>query len=378
MPLSQAPLAPLTRIPAEILAARDYEALAEHFIAPATLAYIAGGSGEEQTLRANRRAFEHVEILPRLLPELSRGHTRQTLLGQDFPHPILLAPVAYQKLVHPQGEIDTARGAAAMDACLVSSTLATCPLEEIAASTPGNKWFQLYFQPTRTATVDLVKRAEMAGYSALMVTLDSSIKSPSRRATRAGFAMPAEIGAVNLERYPAPPQVELPAGQSVIFQGVMADAPSWDELRWLRDQTCLPVLVKGVLRPTDAEKLKAMGIAGAVVSNHGGRALDGVPASLRLLPAIRRSVGAEFPLLLDSGIRSGSDIFKALALGANAVLIGRLQLYALSVAGALGVAHLLRTLREELELCMAQAGCATLNDISPDMIYDSRKEASPC
>ncbi|MCB1961098.1 MAG: alpha-hydroxy-acid oxidizing protein, partial [Rhodocyclaceae bacterium] len=283
----------------------------------------------------------------------------------------LLAPVAYQALAHPGGERESARGAAAADACLVSSTLASTPLEEIARASEGDKWFQLYFQPQRATTLDLVRRAEAAGYRALVVTLDAAIQSPGRAARRAGFALPAQVRAENLRDYPAPPQVALSPDQSLILQGMMREAPTWRDLDWLLEHTGLPVLVKGVLRPDDAQALRRAGVAGVVVSNHGGRALDGVPASLAALPDIRRAVGDDYPLLLDSGIRAGSDVFAALALGADAVMVGRLPVYALAVAGALGVAHLIRLLREELEMCMALAGCATLKDIDRSLLCEA-------
>lgn len=375
---SEIPLPTLKHIPRNVFCAQDYESLAPRFIAEASHAYIAGGCAQEITLAMNRAALEETCILPRLLRDVTGGNTRLKLLGRSLLHPVLLAPVAYQTLVHPLGELETARAAAAMNTCLVVSTLATQTLEQIAQQSGEERWFQLYFQPGRDATVDLVKRAEMAGYKALLVTLDTAIKTPSRRAQRAGFVMPAEIVAANLVNYPEPPPITLERGQSRIFQGVMTEAPTWDALAWLIGQTRLPVLVKGVLHPLDAQRLQAMGVAGLVVSNHGGRALDGVPASLRVLPAIRAAVGDDFPLMLDSGIRSGSDIFKALALGADAVLIGRLQVYALAVAGALGVAHMIKLLREELEVCMAQAGCATLADIGPEMIYREKDEARKC
>lgn len=369
---------PLTQIPREICCAQDYEWLAPHFIGQATHAYVAGGCGPELTLAANCAAFEQTAILPRLLVDVTGGQTRLELFGRSLQHPILLAPVAYQTLVHPLGEVETARGAAATDSCLVVSTLAGRTLEEVAAKAGDERWFQLYFQPRRADTADLVRRAEAADYQVLMVTLDTAIKTPSLRAQRAGFAMPPQVVAASLADYPLPPQRLLERGQSLVFQGAMAEAPTWDDLAWLLGQTRLPVIVKGVLRPADALRLKAMGVAGLVISNHGGRALDGAPASLRVLPAIRAAVGAGYPLLLDSGIRSGSDVFKALALGADAVMVGRLQVYALAVAGALGVAHLLKLLRGELEVCMAQAGCATLADIGPDMIYREKEEASRC
>lgn len=358
------------RLPPGLHCAQDYESLAREAIAWPSHEYIAGGSGSEATLRANRAAFEAHSILPRLLRDATGGHTRFELLGRSLPHPILLAPVAFQKLAHPEGELETARGAAATDTCMVCSTLSSCSLEDVARTAGSEKWFQLYFQPTRAATLDLVRRAEAAGYAALVVTLDASIQAPSIRSLRAGFRMPADVQPVNLSGHPLPPQVTLAPGQSIIFQGMMSEAPTWNELRWLLEQTVLPVVVKGVLHPDDAIALRDMGVAALIVSNHGGRSLDGVPASLRTLPAIRAALGPSYPLLLDSGIRSGNDIFKALALGADAVLIGRLQVYALAVAGALGVAHLLKLLREELEVCMALSGCPTLADIGPELLFD--------
>lgn len=366
---------PIQTLPTDLHAASDHERLAQDRIAPDVQAYIEGGSGQELTLRRNRAAFSRHAILPRLLCSVAHGHTRSLLLGHEFAHPILLAPVAWQKLVHPQGEIDTARGASAMDACMVLSTLSSCTMEDVATHA-SRRWFQLYWQASREHTLRLVRRAEASGYSALVLTLDASVQTPSLRAQRAGFRFPADVRAVNLQDLPP---IELPPvgpDDSPIFQGVMFTAPDWDDLRWLRRQTTLPLLVKGVLREDDALRLREMGVDALIVSNHGGRALDGAPASLDRLPPLRQTLGADYPLLLDSGIRSGRDVFQAIALGANAVLIGRLQLHALAVGGALGVAHLLRTLREELELCMAQAGCATLADITTELLLPINTEAS--
>lgn len=359
----------LQSIPAAIVSCADYEGLASDFIDPSALAYIAGGSGREQTLQANAQAFDHLHILNRVLVDCRRGSTALSLLNHSLRHPVLLAPVAYQKLVHPQGERATAQAAEATDTVMVASTLASVSLEDIAAENRGTNWFQLYWQPQRAVTLDLVKRAEAAGYSALMLTLDAPLQSGSRRARQAGFALPADVQAVNLQGYPQPGQVALTPDQSVIFQGMMSEAPTWQDLEWLLKNTRLPVIVKGVLHPEDAVRLQQSGVAGIVVSNHGGRALDGVPPSIHVLPAIRKVLGSDFPLLLDSGVRSGSDIFKAIALGANAVMIGRPQIYALAVAGALGVAHMLKLLRDELEFCMSLAGCPTLSDIGPQCLF---------
>jgi isopentenyl diphosphate isomerase/L-lactate dehydrogenase-like FMN-dependent dehydrogenase len=354
---------PAGRIPAGVHCARDYESLARGAIPAPTYEYIAGGSGEGVTLAANLAAFGDVSICPRLLADVTGGSTRLGLAGRDRAHPILLAPVALQALVHPRGELDVARAAAAVDACMVVSTLSSHRLEDVATATDEEKWFQLYFQPRRDDTLDLVHRAQAAGYAALVVTLDAAIQAPALSALRAGFRMPAECVAANLHGYAARDEREVPPGQSRIFQAMMRAAPTWADLEWLQAHANLPIWIKGVLHRDDARRLRELGVAGLVVSNHGGRTLDHAPASLRMLPVIRDAVGPDCPLLFDGGIRSGADVFKAIALGADAVMVGRLQVYALAVAGALGVAHMLRLLREELEICMAMAGCASLADV---------------
>lgn len=359
----------LSRTPRDIHCAQDYEHLARQFIAAPTYAYVSGGSGQDTTLAANAEAFARFKLWPRLLGDVTAGHTALDLLGRNFAHPILLAPLAFQKLVHPKGELETAQAAAVTDTCMVSSTLSSMSLEEVARYAGRERWFQLYFQPDREATLDLVRRAQRAGFTALMVTLDGTIQVPSHRALRAGFQMPPDAVPANLTAYPVAPPPDRPPKGNGIFQGLMLRAPTWADLNWLLEHSSLPVLVKGVLHADDAVRMQATGVAGLVVSNHGGRTLDGVPASLAVLPGIRQAVGPGYPLLLDSGIRSGGDVFKALALGADAVMVGRLQAYALGVAGALGVAHMLRLLREELELCMAMTGCATVADIGPELLH---------
>lgn len=377
----QPPLQPaLAALPPGVFSAADYAALAPQFMAPATLAHVIGGSGTDATVAANRAAFDRHALLPRLLADLRDGHTHIALGGRTLAHPLLLAPVAHQRLVHPQAELATALAAEATDTTLVLSTGSSVEMERVAASTNAPKWFQLYLQPTREITLNLVQRAEQAGFEALMLTLDAPVQAPSLRALHAGFKRPPPAESANLTRYQLPTHARPGAAASAIFQGPMQWAPRWDDIDWLQRNTRLPLWIKGVLHPDDASALAARGVAGLVVSNHGGRALDGAPASLQMLPALRRAVGAALPLLFDGGITSGSDVFKALALGANAVMVGRLQLHALAVAGALGVAHMLRLLREELELTMALAGCATPTDIGAHCLHPQphQDEAPPC
>ena len=364
--------AKLDSIPQQITCVQDYSELAKQYIDHPSYEYISAGSGNEQTLQANHTAFNHIAIYNRLLVDCSQGNTKGQILGTPIAHPILLAPVAFQKLVHPQGELETVRAAEATQTPMIVSTLSSTSLEQIAQQAPAQLWFQLYFQPQRAHTLDLVRRAEAAGYRTLVVTLDASIQASNRRAQKAGFVFPEQVSPQNLVHYPVPVQKQLQPDSSIIFQGMMGDAPNWQDLAWLRQQTQLPILVKGVLHPQDALQLMEMGINGVVVSNHGGRALDGVPAALQALPAIREALGQSATILMDGGIQSGYHVFKALACGADAVLVGRPQLYSLGVAGALGVAHMIRLLTEELQLCMALAGCPTLDHIDQNCIFSSK------
>jgi 4-hydroxymandelate oxidase len=337
-------------------------------------AHIAGGSGDEKALAANRAAFARFGIRPRVLVDCRAGHTAVELCGERFAHPVLLAPVSHHALVHPDGEIATAQAADAQETGMIVSTLSSVPLERVAAEMRRNRWFQLYFQPEWRATESLVARAEQAGYSAIVATVDAPVSGLRNRAERAGFVSPPDVRSANLEfAEPRPPM--LVPGQSRIFQGAMAHAPTWDDVRRLRALTRLPILLKGIVHPDDASRAIEIGVDGVVVSNHGGRALDEAPAPLEVLASIRDAVGPEVPLLVDGGIRRGGDVFIALALGADAVLIGRPQLYALAVDGAIGVARLLRLLRDELELTMALAGCPTVADIDPRSLLSVPIEA---
>lgn len=346
-------------LPPGVFCAQDYERLAEERLSPAVFAHTAGGSGDEAALARNRSAFEAAVTTPRMLVDFDGANTQVRASRLDLPHPILLAPLAHQGLYHPKGELETAQGAAVVGAGLVCSTLSSNTLEDIASACGPARWFQLYLQPDWAVSLDLVRRAEAAGYQGLVLTVDAPVQTPSLRALRAGFTGEGSIAA-NLAAYPAPPPPPLASGESRVFGGPMRQAPRLRDIARLKAETGLPLWIKGVLHPEDARQFLAAGADGLIVSNHGGRAFDGAPAALSALPAVRQAVGDAVPVLMDGGVRSGRDVFAAIAHGADAVLIGRLQAYALAVAGALGVAHMIRLLREELELNMALAGCPDL------------------
>lgn len=365
MPESGRPAPRLTAIPRDIAAVADYERYSRACLDDNAWAYLHSAAADELSWRWNREAYDRLRILPRVLRDVTAGHTRCSLPGLALAHPILLAPVAWQKLFHPDGERASAYAAAALDTGLVLSTLSSYTLEEVAAVGAGPRWFQLYLQPERGVSRALVERAERAGYSGIVFTIDAPLNGVRNREHRAGFQLPPGVDSANLRGAPAPVRPALGEHDSAVFQGLMREAPTWQDVEWLCAATRLPVILKGVLHPDDARIAADLGAAGLIVSNHGGRTLDTLPPALEMLPAIADAVGDRVALLLDGGIRRGSDVFKAIALGARAVLVGRGYIHALAAAGPLGVAHVIRLLRDELEVAMALAGCATLADIGP-------------
>lgn len=352
----------------EMLSAADCEAQARAMLPPDILAWLEGGAGTEATVRANAAAFARFGIFNRVLRRNGSGHTGTSLFGQDLVHPILLAPVAQHGLVHPKGERATAQAARATGTVMVVSTNASLPLESVMAELDGLGWFQLYFQPQRDQTLKLVRRAEAAGCRALVLTLDAPVQPVSQASIRSGFVH-RRLAFPNVpEPKSGQPRI-LEVNQSLVFQGAMADAADRDDLIWLRAQTRLPIIAKGITHPADARTVLDAGVDGIAVSNHGGRVLDGMPATLDLLPGIRAAVGTGTPLLFDGGVRTGTDVFKAIALGADAVMVGRPQLQALAVGGARAVAQLVRLLREELELTMALAGCFSIREVTRACLF---------
>ena len=333
---------------ASILA--DYARQAEARLPADIWCYLQDGAGDGQTCRAHEAAFEALPLLPRPLADVRGGHTRIELFGRTYAHPLMLAPIAYQRLFDAQGEIGVAMAAEAQATVMMVSSLASQPLPDIAA-TGVDVWFQLYWQAERETTLRLLRKAEDSGAQAIVFTVDAPVK-------HATLELPAGLHAVNLE--PAPQLPALAPGQSVVFDQWMSVAPRWDDLEWLRGQTRLPLLVKGLLHADDAQRALDIGCDGLVVSNHGGRVIDGTPAALQVLQQFHRRFGDSAVLLFDSGVRSGVDACKAIACGARAVLIGRPYVWALAAAVPLGVAHVIRLLRDELDMTMALLGHASV------------------
>ncbi|MEW6123456.1 MAG: alpha-hydroxy acid oxidase [Pseudomonadota bacterium] len=358
----------MSHAPAPPVSLGDYEHHASTLMPPMVQAYVDGAAGDEITLAQNRAAFDRLRLSSRVLRDMAGATTALRLLGLDLDHPILLAPVAYHRLVHPEGEIATAQGAGAARAGLVVSTQASTRIEDIAAAASSPLLFQLYVQPDRAFTRDLVARAQAAGYKALMVTVDAPA-SLRNREQRVGFRLPPGIAPVNLAGMAAHPAATGAIGQSPLFSGFLAGSATWADIAWLRGLTDLPIVLKGILSPADAREALAHGIDAIAVSNHGGRVLDTLPATIEALPRIAEVVGGAVPLLLDGGVRRGTDIVKALALGASAVMIGRPYIHALCAGGAAGVAHAVHLLRAELEVAMTLTGCARLDEIDGSILW---------
>jgi 4-hydroxymandelate oxidase len=327
--------------------------------------YYAGGAGDEWTVAENRKGFERWVLRPRVLVDVSNVELRTIVLGQEVAFPILLAPTALQRMAHVDGEVATARAAASLGALMVLSTVSSSSLEEVAGS-GVRRWFQLYVLKDRDLTAELVKRAHAAGYGALVLTVDAAILGRRYRDDRNRFSLPPGIGMANLEGMGLP---ETEGSRLFAFFVERHDAAlSWDDLAWLGSLTPMPLVVKGIVRGDDARRAVEAGAAAIIVSNHGGRQLDGAPATIDVLPEVLEAVEGRVEVLLDGGIRRGSDAMKALAMGARAVLVGRPYLWGLAVDGEGGVRRVLELLRDDLALAMALCGCPTTADVDRSLV----------
>ena len=330
----------------------DYETLAQAHMEPAAWSYYSSGSDDEVTLHANRTAFERIRLRPRMLVDASTCDMRTTVLGTPISMPILIAPTAFHCLAHPEGECATARAAGRADTLMVASTSSTRSLEDIAREASAPLWFQLYVHDHKRAE-ELVHRATAAGYDALVITVDSPRWGRKERAIRSGFRLPSHMHNANFTDEEPP--------------GVDASL-TWKALAWLQSLTSLPIVLKGILTAEDALLAVQHGVDGIIVSNHGGRQLDSVSPSIEALPEVVQAVDGGCEVYLDGGIRRGTDILKALALGVRAVLVGQPILWGLAVNGTEGVSHVLEILRAELELAMALAGRPTLDSIDRSLV----------
>jgi 4-hydroxymandelate oxidase len=353
-----------------IINLNDHERAAQAALGEAAWAYFSGGAADEITLQRNAAAWRNWGLAPRVLQNLSGGHTRCQLLGRVWPMPLLVAPMAYQRWAHREGEAGMALAAAAQGCGMVLSHQSSTPLAEVASlvvtdAERGPLWFQLYWQTDRAALLELVRQVESAGFEALVLTVDAPVNGVRDRERRWGMPLPPDARAVHWQ---APTRSKGPG----LCEGWADVAPAWADVDWLVQQTRLPVLLKGITHPLDAQQALAVGAKGVIVSNHGGRVLDTMPATAESLPvvvaAVRRQ-NAQALVLVDGGIRRGTDLFKALALGADAVLIGRPALYGLAHSGARGVAHVLRLLRDEFEAALALTGCPRIDDIGSDRLW---------
>ncbi len=344
----------------EPLNARDYERLAEAKVEPGLWGYIAGGAGDERTLADNEAAFGRWRLRPRMLVDVGSVTTRTTILGEEVSMPVLVAPTAFQRLVSPDGDLAVARGAAAAGTVMCLSTLGGASPAELREAVPdGRLWFQLYWSRDRGFTQSLVESAAASGFEAIVLTVDLPAAGRRERDIRTAFEIPSDVPLPNLATH-------LGGGDFHATLGEVVDPTvTWSDLEWLRSVSSLPLLVKGILTSEDARLACEHGVDGVVVSNHGGRQLDGAPASLDALPEVVDAVSGRCLVLMDGGVRRGTDVVMALALGARAVLVGRPVLWGLAVDGEDGVRRVLELLRDEVELALRLLGCPTPEAVTP-------------
>jgi 4-hydroxymandelate oxidase len=352
---------------ADILSLPELEQRARECLSHMAYEFVASGAADEITLRWNREAYDRIRLRPRVLRDVSTVDTRVKLLGRELPFPILLAPTAYHRVLHAEGEVATARGAGAAGATWVVSSSTTTTIEEIAAAATAPLWFQLYLQPDRAVTRDLVQRVEQAGCQALCLTVDQPVLGARNRQTRARFRLPPGVT--------APYRMDIGQGKNIMDPRRVV--VTWKDVEWLRTVTRVPLLLKGILDADDAEHAVQVGADGVIVSNHGARILDTAPATIDALPPVAERLHGRVPVLVDGGVRRGTDVLKAIARGASAVLIGRPYCYGLSVAGARGVQRTIEILRTELEMALQLTGRTSLAELDGSILWSEAPCSAP-
>ena len=361
----------MTEVPPVPLNLFEYERLAAERLTALAYDYYASGAYDEITLAENRRAFERLRLRPHVMHDVSSRDLSTRILGRTSVLPIVAAPMAFQRLAHPDGELALARATSSLGVTMTLSTLATTSLEEVASLASVPAWFQLYVYRDRGLTRDLVARAEAAGFEALVLTVDAPLLGRRERDARNAFALPPGLVAANLPSTGGLRDLQGAPGESGLFRyfaSLMDPGLTWDDVAWLRSITALPVIVKGVLRGDDAGHAVDAGAAGVVVSNHGGRQLDTAIATIDALSEVVEAVAGRADVLIDGGIRRGTDIVKCIALGARAVMLGRPLLWGLAVDGEAGARHVLELLAAELDLALALCGASSLDDLSADLV----------
>ncbi len=361
----------------ELLNLQDFEDAALPLLPAGARDYYRGGACDELTLRANRAAWNDYVLHYRVLRNVERCSLATSVLGQSFDWPVLIAPTAYHGMAHPDAELATARAAGRSRTCMVLSTLSNTPMEQVARAATAGWWFQLYAYRDRGITRELIARAEQAGCGAIALTVDAPVGGLRERDQRNGFAYPKDLPMSNL--LPAGGQYSAPDLGDGGFMGyvnrVLEPNLSWEDLDWISAQATVPTLIKGVVRPDDARRAADHGARGVIVSNHGGRQLDSAPATARVLGSIVDAAGEHLEVLVDGGIRRGTDVLKALAIGARAVLLGRPVLWGLTVGGDAGVQRVLDLLRHELAVAMALCGSTDLTQLDRSLLGRSEAQS---
>jgi isopentenyl diphosphate isomerase/L-lactate dehydrogenase-like FMN-dependent dehydrogenase len=358
----------------DFLNVHELEKLASEKLPAIAYDYYRSGAWDEQTLRANTSEYEKIKISYRVLRDVSERDLSTRLFERKIPFPMVIAPTAFHKLAHEDGELATARAAKNTGLTMTISSLATCRLEEIAEAAGSEFWFQLYVNKDREFTKQMVQRAEAAGCKALVVTVDTPVWGVRERDVRNGFHLPAGLSAVNLDKVNSNGQMgNAGNGMGDAFGWMLDAALTWKDIDWLCSITSMPVLLKGICRADDALLAMEHGAGGIIISNHGGRQLDGAPSTIEVLPLLAEVVNKKLPLMIDGGIRRGTDLLKAIALGADAVLVGRPVIWGLAAGGQEGVEKILGILKHEFDLAMALAGCKAISEITADLVFHSKR-----
>ncbi|OAY73241.1 Peroxisomal (S)-2-hydroxy-acid oxidase GLO1 [Ananas comosus] len=354
----------------EITNVMEYEAIAKQKLPKMVYDYYASGAEDQWTLQENREAFSRILFRPRILIDVSNIDMTTTVLGFKISMPIMIAPTAMQKMAHPDGEYATARAASAAGTIMTLSSWATSSVEEVASTGPGIRFFQLYVYKDRNVVAQLVRRAEKAGFKAIALTVDTPRLGRREDDIKNRFTLPPFLTLKNFEGLNLGKMDKAnDSGLASYVAGQIDRSLSWkQDVKWLQTITCMPIFVKGVLTAEDARLAVQAGAAGIIVSNHGARQLDYVPATITALEEVVKAAQGRVPVFLDGGVRRGTDVFKALALGASGVFIGRPVLFSLAAEGEAGVRKVLQMLRDEFELTMALSGCTSLKEITRNHI----------